>query len=332
MLINHFKPIFPANEIVGQKNGKKMYISVVVPIYKSFETLQELCIRLKQTLIKISSDFEIILVNDGSPDESQLLIEALALQDDRIKGILLSRNFGQHHAISAGLDYAQGDWIVVMDADLQDIPEEIEKLHSHVNAGFDLIVGRRQNRQDAKSKKIMSKIFYKIFGYLTDSNVDDRIGNFGIYSKKVIKNIQRLREQNRSFGLFAYWIGFKRLEIDIEHGERPHGKSSYTLKKMITLALDSITAYSNKLLILTIQFGFAMSLLSLLFVLWLLIKYFFFTIPLAGWTSLLVSLYLVTGLIIASIGVLGLYIGKVFNEVKGRPIYIVESTTFNTEL
>lgn len=313
---------------MANKFNSVIEISTVIPVYGADYALEELYTRLVAVLEKITDCFEIILVNDASPDDSQSIIERLALTDSRVRGIKFSRNFGQHRAITAGLDYCRGDWIVVMDCDLQDIPEEIERLYQEAKKGFDMVIGYRKQRQDKILKVVMSRLFHYFFRYLSQSKTYNQIGNFGIYSRAVIDNINAMREQNRSFGLFAIWVGFKRTEIDIQHSKRRLGKSSYSWKKSFTLATDSIIAHSNKLLTLSVQLGFIMSTVSFGVAFWYLIGYFFFTRPLPGWTSLLVSIYFVAGLIIATVGVVGLYVGKIFDEVKRRPLYIVESTTF----
>jgi dolichol-phosphate mannosyltransferase len=303
-------------------------LSVVIPVYISQETLRELSNRLNTALSLVSANYEIILVNDASPDASWQIIQELAREDKRVRGINLSRNFGQHYAITAGLDYVRGDWVVVMDCDLQDIPEEIPKLYHKAQEGYDIVVGRRANRQDGFFKKMGSKLFYKVFAYLTGTKVNHSICNFGIYARKVIQSITSLKEQNRSFGLFALWVGFRRIEVDIEHARRPNGKSSYTSKRLVRLAMDSIVAHSNKLLRLSIKFGIFLSFSSLSYSLWLTLKYFIWASPVPGWTSLMVSIYFTTGLIIGSVGIVGLYLGKIFDEVKGRPLYIIDSMTF----
>ncbi|QOR62208.1 glycosyltransferase family 2 protein [Sulfurovum sp. ST-21] len=304
------------------------FISVITPIYGCASTLDQLYERLVHTLTQIDANFEIIMVNDASPDNAWEIIKKLAQCDLRVKGVNFSRNFGQHRAITAGLDYAQGDWIIVMDCDLQDQPEEILKLYRKAQEGYDIVVGKRIERKDNFFKKLSSHFFYKLYNYLTDAQIDKSIGNFGIYSKQVIKNVKLFREQNRSFGLFVLWTGFTRIEIEIKHAPRQEGTSSYTLSKLINLAIDSIVAHSNKPLKLSVQFGFILSFLSLLYSIWLVISYIFWSTPIIGWTSLIVSLYFLAGLIIGSIGMLGLYIGKIFDEVKQRPLYIIQETTF----
>lgn len=307
---------------------RKVDISVVTPVYGCASSLKQLYERLLKTLSEISDDFEIIMVDDNSPDDAWEAICALSGKDRRVRGIKLSRNFGQHHAITAGLDFVQGEWTVVMDCDLQDRPEEIKKLYAKAREGYDIVVGKRVKRKDSLLKKAGSYLFYKVYNYLTGSDANREIGNFGIYSKRVIESVKRLREQNRSFGLFVIWSGFSRIEIVIEHAERESGKSTYTLSKLINLAIDSIVAHSNRPLKLSVQIGFLLSFVSLLYAVWLVISYLFFASPLTGWTSLIVSLYFLSGLIIGSIGMLGLYVGKIFDEVKGRPLYIIEETTF----
>ena len=309
-----------------------IHISVVTPVYGCAPSLNVLYERLKTTLQKITKDFEIIMVNDASPDNAWEVITQLAAKDARVKGIDLSRNFGQHRAITAGLDYAAGEWVVVMDCDLQDRPEEIAKLYAKAMEGYDVVVGQRVQRQDSFLKKFTSKFFYKVYNYLTDSSIDPSIGNFGIYHRKVIESIKQMKEQNRSFGLFVHWSGFRRIQISIEHAAREAGRSSYTLSKLFQLAADSIVAHSNKPLKLSVAIGFALSMVSILFAFWLVIRYFLFSMPPTGWTSVMVSMYFLAGLIIGSVGMTGLYIGKIFDEVKGRPLYLIRETTFETEM
>ena len=304
------------------------HISIVTPVYGCAANLEKLYSRLTNTLQRITENYEIIMVNDASPDDAWETIKLLAEQDSRVKGINLSRNFGQHRAITAGLDFACGEWIVVMDCDLQDQPEEIPKLYAKALEGYDVVVGKRVDRQDSFFKKAGSALFYKIYNYLTGSKIDRAIGNFGIYSAKVVDSVRQFKEQNRSFGLFVLWSGYKRTEIDIVHAERETGQSSYSFPKLINLAIESIVAHSNKPLQLSVKLGFFLSFLSFLYAFWLIIRYFLWDYHVEGWTSLIVSVYFLAGLIIGSIGMTGLYIGKIFDEVKQRPLYLISETTF----
>lgn len=311
---------------------QKIKISVVIPCYKCSFHLNELHSRLVATLSDISSDYEIILVNDQSPENDWEVITELAEKDKKVIGINFARNFGQHYAITAGLDYCSGDWVVVMDGDLQDQPEEIIKMYNKANEGYDIVAGIRKQRKDFFLKRFCSKLFYFVFNYLTDQEFDNRVANYGIYSKKVIDSIKLIREQNRNFSLFVLWSGFKRAEIDIEHAQRTVGASAYNFQKLLNLAFDSIVAHSNKLLKLTVKLGLFTSLISFFCVIWLVLRYFFWGLPVAGWTSMVASLYLTTGVLIFIIGVVGIYVGKIFDEVKNRPLYIVsESVNVSNE-
>jgi len=302
-------------------------ISVVVPVYKCCDCLFELYNRLASVLSSLSVAFEIVLVNDASPDESWDVISQLAASDSRVKGISLSRNFGQHQAITAGLLQSHGKWVVVMDCDLQDMPEEIARLYATAQAGYKVVVGKRKVRQDSVVKKVLSRFFYIVFNNLSDIKFNRNLTNFGIYHRMVIDSILACKEQSRSFGLLALWVGFRRIEIDVEHSRRTRGKSSYSFMRMVGLAIDSIIAHSNKLLVLTVKFGLSMSLLSVFGIIWFVARYILHGTTVAGWTSLIISIFFVAGLIVGCIGVVGLYVGKIFDEVKQRPHYIIETTT-----
>jgi dolichol-phosphate mannosyltransferase len=297
---------------------------VVTPVYGCGNTLHTLYSRLINTLTQITEDFEIIMVNDASPDNAWETIVKLAQQDKRVKGINFSRNFGQHHAITAGLDYAEGDWVVVMDCDLQDQPEEIIKLYKKAQEGHDIVWGKRYKRKDTKLKKLGSDIFHKLLDYLTEKKSDSSIANFSIISRQVLTEWLKIKEQNRNFPLFVEWLGFNTASINIEHACRPEGKSSYTFKKLIEFAIDNIVSQSNKPLRISIKFGFIVSLISMIYAFYLIIRYFLSDIPVEGWTSVMVSIYFIGGLLFANMGFLGLYIGKIFDETKGRPLYIVQ--------
>ena len=307
----------------------KPHISIVTPVYGCSACLNQLHARLEAILTTITSDYEIIMVNDGSPDDAWETIKLLVDKDKKVKGVNLSRNYGQHKAITAGLDFADGDWVVVMDCDLQDQPEEIVKLYQEALKGFDIVFGRRDQRKDSIFKRLSSKAFYKVYDYFTESKIDNTVANFSIISSKVVRTLRLLREQDRSYPLFANWVGFNRSHVNIEHAQRKNGKSSYTFQKLVNLAIESIVSQSNKPLRLSIKFGFFMSFASLTYAGWLIFRYLTYSIPVAGWTSVMVSIYFIGGLLFANMGVLGLYIGKTFDEAKNRPLYVVQETTFD---
>jgi dolichol-phosphate mannosyltransferase len=302
------------------------YISVVIPVYKAEECISELYSRLKSSLELITNNFEIILVEDCGGDRSWELIKILAEQDLRVKGLQFSRNFGQHYGITAGLDVCDAEWIVVMDCDLQDQPEEIPLLLAKALEGFDVVFARRNQRKDSYLKKLSSHLFHLIFQYLTDVKSDESIANFGIYHSKVILNYRRMRESVRSFPLFVNWLGFNKAAIDVKHAERPYGSSSYTFIKLLKLAVNSIVAQSNKPLRLSIKAGFLMAAGSVALALYYAIRYFLYEIPVQGWTSVIVSMYFLAGLFFINTGFIGLYIGRIYDETKRRPLYVVNES------
>ncbi|HLP44396.1 MAG TPA: glycosyltransferase family 2 protein [Candidatus Kapabacteria bacterium] len=310
---------------VKDEGGKTM-ISVVIPIYRNEPFIDGLYSRLTDNISAITVDFEIIFVDDRSPDNSWKLIARIAEKDRRVKGIRFPRNFGQHFAIIAGVAHSSGDWVVVMDGDLQDRPEEIINLYNKALEGYDVVFARRQIRKDNLYIKLCSRMFYKFFDFLVGSKSDATVANFGIYSRKVIVNFNKLREHSRLFPLFINWLGFKTAYIDVEHAQRSTGKSAYTIKKKMALALDTIISMSNKPLKISIKIGLLLSFLSFLYGVFMIIKYLVWGIPVIGWTSLIVSLYFIGGLILSTLGILGIYIGKIFDEVKNRPIYVIDET------
>ena len=303
-----------------------MVISVVIPVYGCKTCLKELYRRLVTSLEAITPSFEIILVNDACPQNSWEIIREIALKDMRVKGLDLSRNFGQIRAITAGLHHAAGEWIVVMDCDLQDSPEEIHRLYSKAQEGYDVVFSRRTQRKDKFLKRLSSKMFHAIYGYFTGGAFDSTISNFSICRRMVADNYKRMGDRNRAFILFIKWMGFKSAVIDVEHSERSSGRSSYTLKKQLRLAFEIITTQSNKPLVMSIKVGCAVTIASFLYGLVVLYRYLIHGISVHGWTSIIMSICFVGGIIIAEVGVLGLYIGYVFDQTKGRPLYIVRET------
>lgn len=312
----------------NQSTSGSPYLSVVIPVYKAEGCLHELYERLKKSLEIISSDFEIILVEDCGGDRSWNIIECLAEQDQRVKGIQFSRNFGQHYGITAGMDYCRGQWVVVMDCDLQDQPEEIIRLHEKALEGYEIVLAKRGKRKDSLRKRVTSWCYYKVFSYLADFDYDGEVGNFRIMSKKVVDSLKQMRERLRFLGGLVQWTGFSTASIEVAHAERFEGKSTYTFSKLWQLATDTIIAHSDKPLRLAVRFGFSMAAISFIYGAYILIRALFYGSAIMGWSSLIVSLYFIGGIIIAILGVLGIYIGKTFDETKRRPLYIVGKSTF----
>jgi dolichol-phosphate mannosyltransferase len=313
----------------GQLGISDMIISIVVPLYKCSRFVDELTHRIDAAFKEKASgiEYEVLLVNDGSPEDDWEKVRALAAAHSHIKGINLSRNFGQHHAITAGIDHAFGDWVVVMDGDLQDRPEEIPSLLNHARENnLDVVFARRTIRHDSVLKRLSSRLFYRVFNYFAEAHLSPEVANFSIARQKVIETVRGMREQNRGFPFFLQWAGFRRGFHTVQHAPRPQGKSAYSLSRLVDLAMDIIIANSNKPLRLSIKFGFVIAALALLFAAYSVLRYFMHGIPVTGWTSLFVSIWFLSGPLFAQLGVLGMYIGKVFNETKQRPLYVVDKT------
>ena len=299
-----------------------MKISVVIPVYGCRDALPELHRRLTESVTKITTDYEIILVNDNCPQNSWEVIEELCSKDKHVKGIELSRNFGQMKAILAGLDNVSGDWVVVMDCDLQDRPEEIIRLYEKAQEGYDVVFARRAHRQDNPIKIFLANQFYKVYRYAVDGEYDGAICNFSIVKKEVIEKYCEMREQHRAYVMYIRWLGFRQAVIDVEHNERFAGESGYSLKKRLNMAIELLTSQSDKVLRLFIRLGFALSFISFLVIIGLVIYHFVADVAI-GWTSLIATIVLMGGLIISVIGVVGIYVGNIFIETKNRPLYAI---------
>ena len=271
----------------------------------------------------MAEDFEIVLVNDDSQDNSWVKIIEECKKDFRVKGINLSRNFGQHAAITAGLHQSQGKWVVVMDCDLQDRPDEITNLYNKATEGYDLVFAQRIIRNDSLLKRTFSRIFYYLFSYLTGTKQDSSVSNFGIYHRCVIDAILSMKDQIKFFPTMAQWVGFRKFYLPVQHDSRFEGKTTYTLVNLLRLALNTIIAFSDKPLRLTAKLGFIIAYISLIASLIYFLLYFTGKIQVMGFTTLILSIWLLGGIIIMILGIVGLYVGNVFEKVKQRPTYII---------
>ena len=299
-------------------------ISIVSPVYRAEKILPILVSEINLVMERIGEDYEIILVDDRSPDNSWEVMRVLSSQNSKIKSIRLSRNFGQHSAIFAGLTRAKGDWVVVMDCDMQDQPKEIAKLYKKALEGYDIVLGQRENRKDKFLKKLTSRLFYKVFNYLSGANFDNNVANFGIYHQKTIKSILDMKDYVKFFSLFINWIGFKSISIPIEHGEREEGKSTYSVGRLFKQAFNVIISFSDKPLRLFINFGLSISVLSFIVGIYYLYLALTGKIAQPGFSSLILSIWFLSGIIISGIGIVGVYLGKTFDQAKGRPTFIID--------
>lgn len=299
-------------------------ISIVSPVYRAEKILPILVSEINLVMERIGEDYEIILVDDRSPDNSWEVMKVLSSQNSKIKSIRLSRNFGQHSAIFAGLTKTKGDWVVVMDCDMQDQPKEIAKLYKKALEGYDIVLGQRENRKDKFLKKLSSKLFYKVFNYLSGGHFNNEIGNFGIYRKKAIDSILNINDYIKFFPLFINWVGFKSISIPIEHSEREEGKSSYSISRLLKLAFNVIVSFSDKPLRLFINFGLGISILSFILGIYYLYLAITHKITQPGFSSLILSIWFLSGIIISCIGIVGVYLGKTFDQAKNRPTFIID--------
>jgi glycosyltransferase involved in cell wall biosynthesis len=299
-------------------------ISFVSPVYMAEKMLDKLVDEIQKVMLKINQPYEIILVDDRSPDKSWEVIKKIAHEFSEVRSVRLSRNFGQHPAIMAGLSLAKGEWVVVMDCDLQDQPKEVLKLYNKAREGFDVVLAKRKNRQDGFLKKTTSFIFSKIYGYFTDTVYDNEVANFGIYHKKVIKSIIEISDSIKFFPLFVKFVGYNTTSIIVEHARRKEGNSSYSIAKLISLAFNSIISFSNKPLKLFVKFGLVISLISFMLGLYNIYLAITNQIDVLGYSSIIVSIWFLSGVIITIIGVTGIYVGKIFDQTKNRPVFIID--------
>jgi polyisoprenyl-phosphate glycosyltransferase len=299
-------------------------LSVVSSIYNTGEIVEELVRQIIEAVAGMTADFEIILVDDGSPDGAWPILEKLAAGDRRIRAIKLTRNFGQHRALAAGLDACSGEYVVVMDSDLQDQPKEIARLYNTAKEGFPVVIARRTGRMDAIHRRLASRLFYWLLRILSGLKADHTIANFGIYHRTVINEVNRMRENDRFLPMIIYWGGFRTQYIDVAHGSRKGGESGYSLGKLLRLAFNITLTYSDKPLRYAIKAGFVISSISFLFGLYTLVQYMRGKILVLGYTSIILSIWFMGGVILFTLGMVGVYVGRTFEETKGRPRYIIE--------
>jgi glycosyltransferase involved in cell wall biosynthesis len=302
-------------------------LSVVVPVYRCAESLDELHAGLRETLSRAADDYEIIFVNDGSPDRAWEVIKALAARDPRVKGLRLSRNFGQHYALTAGFHHATGDYVATMDCDLQDDPAMLPALLAKARSGFDIVYGVAPFRsRTSLLDRLFSRLFYRLYDCLSDNTHRSANMSFLLMSRKAADAFNAVPEKRRQFFTIVQYLGFATAEVDVVHRSRPHGRSSYGLRKRMALARSGIVAGSTKLLRLGIYAGTSFAALSILFALFIVVRKLSNRDFAAGWPSVITAIFFVGGVILLVLGILGLYLESVFYETKGRPLYIVDET------
>jgi glycosyltransferase involved in cell wall biosynthesis len=299
------------------------HISVVVPVYKCDECLRHLHERLVLSLTALTSDYELVFVDDRSPDDSWSTLTELAASDGHVRLVRLSRNFGQHAAITAGLEHASGDWVVVMDCDLQDPPEEIQRLYAKAQEGYDIVFARRTGYRHGLFRRIASRLYFRVLNLFLRTRLEPGFGNFSILSRKVRDAFLRMRDKDRHYLMILSWLGFSHSTVEIPHAARYAGESAYTLRMLLRFALDGLFFQTTTLLRWIVYVGFAVSGAGAALAVFYVVNYFVGN-PYQGWTTLGVLILVLGGFIIVTTGVTGLYIGKIFTQVKDRPLYLVD--------
>ena len=302
----------------------KPVLSVIVPVYNEEEVIAESYKRLKAAVAAIGESYELIFINDGSRDKTPQMLAEICEQDDCVRFINFSRNFGHQPAITAGMDYAQGDAIVVIDADLQDPPEVIGDMAAKWREGYDVVYGKRLKREgETAFKKLTAKMYYRLLKNVTSVDIPVDTGDFRLIDRKVCDAMKSLGERNRYVRGLVSWVGFKQTAVEYVREKRFAGETKYPFKKMLKLAMDGIMSFSYKPLKLASGIGFAMSLISFVYLIVVICQRLFTNTTVEGWASTTAILVFTQGIVLMMLGIIGEYMGRIFDEIKGRPIYIV---------
>lgn len=306
---------------------ERVKYSVIVPMYNEEEVIDHTYGRLKEVMDSAGEPYELIFVNDGSKDRTVQKTTLIASADPNVRLIDFSRNFGHQIAISAGMDYARGDAIVVIDADLQDPPEIILRMIDKWKEGYEVVYGRRLKRKgETLFKKLTAMAFYRLLRSMTNVDIPLDTGDFRLIDRKVCDVLRGLKEKNRFVRGLISWIGFRQTSVEYVREERFAGETKYPLKKMITFALDGITSFSYKPLKIATYLGFVLSFSSFIYLLVVLYQRLFTSTTSPGWTTIVGLNLLFNGIILLLLGVIGEYIGRIYDESKDRPLYIVRET------
>lgn len=301
-------------------------LSIVIPMFNEAAVFPQ----LRQELSRVRGDFgcatEIVMVDDGSSDETYAAMQAWSREDTSIKSVALSRNFGHQIAVSAGLEIARGDAVVVMDADLQDPPAVAVQMLQRYREGFDVVYGQRIARHESWFKRFTANVFYRLMRTFIDKRLPPNVGDFRLLSRRVVDDLKRMPERDRFLRGMVAWVGYAQTAVPYDRPRRAAGETKYPFWKMVRFALTAVTAFSDMPLRLVSWVGVASVFVSLLMIVRTLFLYYFGTTPLVlGWASLTILISFFSGVILLSIGVVGLYVGKIFAEAQRRPLYLVRS-------
>jgi dolichol-phosphate mannosyltransferase len=303
---------------------KNIMYSVIVPVYNEEQVINETYKRLTQVMDTLKESYEIIFVNDGSRDKTVELAKAICNDDKRVKLLSFSRNFGHQPAITAGMNFSAGNAVIIIDADLQDPPEVIPDMIKKWKSGYMVVYGKRAKREgETKFKKVTAKCFYRALNSLSDVEMPTDTGDFRLIDRKVCDVLNELPEKNRYVRGLVSWIGFSQTDVSFVRESRFAGKTKYPLKKMLKFAADGVISFSSKPLKFAMYLGILMSMISFVYLIVVIIEKLFTTVTIPGWTSIIAISLFFNGVILVMIGIIGEYISRIYDEVKGRPLYIV---------
>ena len=309
-----------------------MEISAIVPSYNEEKNVPLIYKRLTDTLSKISDKYEIIFVNDCSKDSTLSVIKQISEEDSHVKYISFSRNFGHQIAVSAGLDMCKGNAVVIIDGDLQDPPELILEMYKKYQEGYKVVYAKRKTREgETWFKKATAKLFYRFLAAMTSIEIPVDVGDFRLIDKVIVNHLRNMPEKSKYIRGQISWIGYQQTFVEYHRDARLYGKTNYPLKKMLRLAFDGITAFSDKPLKMASAIGIISAILSLLAIIYALISYFIFDSAVSGWTSLIISVLFIGGVQLITIGIIGEYIARINNDVRNRPLYIIEEENIENQ-
>lgn len=305
----------------------KVTFSVVAPIYNERENIPELYRRARATMEGMGESWELILVDDGSTDGSTDAIRALAAQDDRVRRVLFARNFGHQIAVTAGLDYTRGKATIVIDADLQDPPEVIPELASRWREGFEVVYAIRSEREgESWFKRLTAAVFYRLIYRITDVKIPLDTGDFRLLDRKVVEALGGMRERHRFLRGMSAWVGFRQVGVPYKRAARLAGETKYPFRKMLRLALNAVTAFSYFPLQLATYFGFVSAGISILAIPVVIVMRLAGSPAFTGQATTLIAVLFLGGVQLISLGILGEYIGRLYDEAKGRPLYVLRES------
>lgn len=309
-----------------------MDLSVIIPSYNEERNVGIMHERLTKTLSEITDSYEMIFVNDCSKDQTLLRIKELAERDSHVKYLSFSRNFGHQIAVSAGLDFCTGEAVVIIDGDLQDPPELISKMYERYKEGYKVVYAKRKSREgETWFKKATAKIFYRLLASMTSIDIPVDVGDFRLIDRVIVEHLRNMPEKSKYIRGQIAWIGYKQTFVEYHRDARLYGTTNYPLKKMLRFALDGITAFSDKPLKIASGLGIFSAIVSLLALVYALVSHFCFHTTITGWTSLILSVLFIGGVQLITIGIIGEYIARINNDVRNRPLYILDEKNIDKD-